>query len=86
MKNTAEQINREFVDTLGQVDWSQYEEVISMLIYRGLNINFEDSITGTFALGIASGLGHTRLVQTLLSKGANMNRQDKEGLTSLIKV
>lgn len=74
--------NRDIIDFLSEMDWMKY---MPWLIAKGLDVNHQDHDSGTFALGIACGEGHIRLVQYLLHSGANVNSQDKEGVSGLME-
>ncbi len=71
---------------LCQVDWSKYQEIITLLLKEGLDPNHQDNNeSGSFALNIASSDGHSSLVKLLLTFGANVDQQDKQGVSSLMK-
>ena len=77
--------SHDLTDLLCQVDWSQTEEILSILLDKGLDVNYKDR-SGSFALGIASSEGHTKLVEYLLRSGqAKVNQQDEEGVSSLMQ-
>lgn len=82
---SSKQISKDVVDLLSQVNWLEYKNILSTLLQNGLDINHKDS-SGSFALGIASKEGHTKLVEFLLkSRRANINQQDKDGVSSLME-
>ena len=74
----------DIIDLLCQVEWSENEKILSLLVQKGLDVNHKDR-SGSFALGIASREGHTKLVECLLkSRKANVNQQDNDGISSLM--
>lgn len=72
------------IDLLRRVHWVTYEEIVSLLVKNGLDVNHMDS-SGSFALKIASADGNTELAELLLKFRAKVNLQDKEGVSSLME-
>ena len=62
---------------------SCYKVVLSFLIEKGLNVDHQDC-NGTFALEIASSEANACLVK-LLKSGANVNEQNEDGYSSLMR-
>ena len=77
--------NTDITRLLCHVNWLKYSRIVSTLIEHGLDINHQD-ISGSFALGIASSEGQSDLVTLLLNSGkADVNLQNKEGMSSLME-
>jgi ankyrin repeat protein len=61
-----------------------HTDVVDLLIQEGADIHLATTKSGTVPLGIAATLGQTETVQRLLEAGANLNYQNKNGITALL--
>jgi ankyrin repeat protein len=57
---------------------SDVEDVLTLLLARGADLNLQDN-RGRTALMIAASLGHRKAIDILLSHGADKNLRDKSG-------
>jgi len=57
---------------------------VVQLLEEGIDVNAHDEKEGVTALILAAIAGHSDIVELLLSKGADINAQDRKGVTALM--
>ena len=68
---------------LVQAATNGHKEVCELLILKGANVNYSESIGGYTALLWAASNGHQSVCELLISKGADVNTTNNDGYTAL---